>query len=118
MALALTRMTSLLEKSRLSIFITKDALRPGDRYCLNAVEMDDLYDNIVHSAMESVLRAYIAKERDKALRRKFGAQEANRNFLREKYSRLKTRVEEVDDTIKETLKSVDKLQADLDEANN
>lgn len=52
----------------------KNVLGPSDRH-LSAVETDDLYDNVIHSAMESALCAYLAKKRNKALRKDFGAQE-------------------------------------------
>lgn len=68
LALALTRSISLLEEPRLSTLIAKRALRPGDCHPLHEVETDDLYDNIMHSAMKSALCAYIAKERNKTLR--------------------------------------------------
>lgn len=68
LALGLTRMTSLLEKPRLLVLITKNALMPGDCHRLNAVQTDDIYGNIIHSAMESALCAYMVKERDKGLR--------------------------------------------------
>lgn len=117
MALALTQMTSLLEEPRLSVVIAKNTLRPEDHHHLNAVETDDFYDNIIHFIMESALCAYMAKEWDKALRREFGAQETDKNLLQEKCLKLKGQVEEVENTMRETLKFIDKLQADLDEAN-
>lgn len=54
---------------------------PGDCYCLNEVETDNLYDNVIHFGIESTLCAYLAKEWNKALRREFGAQETNKNLL-------------------------------------
>lgn len=68
--------------------------------------------------MDSALCAYIAKERDKALRRDFGVQEIDRNLLQEECSRMKTQVEEVETIMKETLEFIDKLQVDLVKANN
>lgn len=62
LALAFTRKTSLLEESRLSVLIAKNALRPRDYHRLNEVETDNLYDNIIHSMMESAFYAYITKE--------------------------------------------------------
>lgn len=62
LALALTRTTSLLEEPLLSVLIAKNALRPKNRHCLNEVKTDDLYENIIHSVMESVLCAYMANE--------------------------------------------------------
>lgn len=76
----------------------KDALRPRDHHHLNEVETGNLYDNIIHSAMESALCAYMAKEQNKALRWEFEAQ---------KMDRLKAWVEEVENTVKETLESVE-----------
>lgn len=58
----------------------------------------------------------MAKKRDKALRREFGTQETDKNLLQEKCARLKARIEELKNTMKEMLESVKKLQADLDEA--
>lgn len=113
----MTRKTSHLKEPRLSILIAKNALSPGDYHYLNEVETDNLYDNIIHSAMESALYPYMAKERNKTLRQEFEAQEKNKNLLQEECLRLKARVEEVETTVKETLEFVDKLQANLDEAN-
>lgn len=107
-------MTSLLEESFLSILITKYALRLGDCHCLHMVEMDNLFDNIMHSVMESVLCAHMAKDQNKALRREHGAQETDKGLLQEECLRLKARVDEVEGTMKEMLESMDKLQADLD----
>lgn len=46
------------------------------------------------------------KERNKALRRDFKVHEMDRNLLQEEYSRLKAEVEEVEGTMRETLKSM------------
>lgn len=67
--------------------------------------------------MKSVLCAYIAKKRRKALSREFGAQETDIRLLADECSRLKTRVNEVESTMKETLELVDKLQLELGEVN-
>lgn len=40
---------------------------------INNVEIDDLYDNIIHSAIDSALCVYMAKEHNKTLRREFRA---------------------------------------------
>lgn len=48
---------------------------------MSAVEKDDLYDNVIYSAMGCALSAYLAKKCNKGLRREFGAQETNRNLL-------------------------------------
>lgn len=64
LVLAMTRTIFLLEESYISILIAKNALRPENSHRLNEVEMDDLYDNIIHSAIETVLCAYIAKKRN------------------------------------------------------
>lgn len=74
-------MTPLLEEPHLSVLIAKNALRYRDCHRLNEVKMDDLYDNVMHAAMKSVLHAYIAKEHNKALRLEFGAQEMEKNLL-------------------------------------
>lgn len=110
-------MNSLLKKPRLSVLIAKNALRSDYRHHPNEVKMDDLYNNIIHSAMESALCAYLAKKRNKALKREFGAHEMDINHLQEKCTKLKARVTEVENTMKETLEFIDKLQTDLDLAN-
>lgn len=56
---------------------------------MNEVEIDDLYDNIIHFVMESALSAYMAKEQNKALRREFEAQEMDKNLIQKECSRLK-----------------------------
>lgn len=112
LALVLTRTPSLLKELHLFILIIKNALRVKDLHRLNEVKMDYLYDNIAHSTMESVLCAYMAKEHNKALRREFGAKEMDKNLLQKECLRLKTQVDKVEGTMKETLESVDKLQAD------
>lgn len=71
----------------------------------------------MHSALQSVLCTYMAKERNKVLRQEFGAQETNKKLLAKEYSRLKIWVDEVKVTMKETLEFMDKLQAELNEAN-
>lgn len=60
---------------------------------------------------------YLAKERDKALKRDYRLLERENNLLLKKGQRLKARVEEVEGTMKETLEFVDKLKADLNKAN-
>lgn len=85
----------------MSVLIAKNALRPGDCHRLNVVKTNDLYDNVIHFAMESALCAYLAKEQNKALRREFGAQETNRNLHQAKCSRLKARFTEVENRMKE-----------------
>lgn len=110
-------MNSLLKKPRLSVLIAKNALRSDYRHHPNEVKMDDLYNNIIHSAMESALCAYLAKKRNKALKREFGAHGMDINHLQEKCTKLKARVTEVENTMKETLEFIDKLQTDLDLAN-
>lgn len=59
----------------------------------------------------------MAKEHYKTLRREFDTQEMDRRLLVEESSRLKARVDEVEGTTKETLDSMDKLQAELNKAN-
>lgn len=68
LALALTWMTSILEEPHMSVLIAKNTLRLEDRHNLNEVQTDNLYDNIIHSSMESALCAYMAKKHNKALR--------------------------------------------------
>lgn len=93
-------MTSILVEPNLSVLIFKNALRPGDHHHLNEIWTDDLFDNIMHSAMEGAIYAYMAKEYNKALRRELGVQETDTNLLREECSRLKTRVDEVEGMMK------------------
>lgn len=64
-------MDSLLEKPHLSLLSTKNAIQPGDCHQLGVIEIDDLYANAIHYAMECVLSVYLAKEQDKALKREF-----------------------------------------------
>lgn len=66
-------MNSLLDEPNLAILITKNALRPRDHRCLNEVETDELFDNIMHSALGSDLCAYMAKEHSRVLRQEFEA---------------------------------------------
>lgn len=65
----------------MSVLIAKNVLRPEDHHRLNAVKTDDLYNNIIHSTMESVLCACMAKEQDKALRREFAMQEMEKKIF-------------------------------------
>lgn len=58
----------------------------------------------------------MAKEHLRALRQEFAANETRRELLAEEYSSLKIRVAKVEGTMKESLESVDKFQADLDTA--
>lgn len=101
----------------MSVLVAKNSLRPSCHHHLSTVEIDKLYDNVIHSARKSALCAYIAKERNKGLRIEYGAQEIDKNLLQEKCSRLKAWVAEMENTMKETLESINKLQADLDEGN-
>lgn len=85
-------------------------MRHGDRHRLGVVEIDDLYDNTIHSAIECVLLVYLAKECEKALRREFGSLEGERKFFLKESQRLQTQVNEVEGMIKGTFESMDKLQ--------
>lgn len=67
--------------------------------------------------LEGALCAYVAKEHHKALRREFGIKKTNRRLLAEERSRLKSRVDEVEGNMKEILESVNKLKAEVNEAN-
>lgn len=82
-------MTTLHEEPRLSVLTVKNASKLRDHHCLNEVEIDDLYDNIIHFVMEGALCAYMAKEQNKALRREFEAQEMDKNLIQKECSRLK-----------------------------
>lgn len=84
---------------------------------MNKVESEDLYDNIMHSTIESALYAYMVKKYNKALRQEYRVQETDKTLLREECSMLKARVNKVEGTMKEILESMDKLQMDLNEAN-
>lgn len=66
-------MPSLLEYPSLAVLLIKNALRLEDYRRLNKVETDELFDHVMHSALESALCAYMAKECNKVLRRDFGA---------------------------------------------
>lgn len=77
------RKTSLLDKPHLSVLISKNALKLGDRHHLNEIWTDDLFNNIMHSTIEGAIYAYMAKESYKALRQDFGVQETDKNLLRE-----------------------------------
>lgn len=64
---------SLLNDPTLAVLLTRNALRPEDCRHLNELEMDELFQNVMHSTLESSLSAYVAKEHNKALRWEFGA---------------------------------------------
>lgn len=70
----------------------------SDRHRLGAVETNDLYDNVIHSAMKCVLSFYLAKEHHKALRRESRALEGESNFLLRESQQLKAWVDEVEGT--------------------
>lgn len=55
------RTPSLLYDPTLTVLLTKNALRPKDCRRLNDLEMDDLFDNAMHSVLESSLCVYVAK---------------------------------------------------------
>lgn len=67
--------------------------------------------------MESVLCGYMANKWNSALRQEFRVQETDKGLLQEECLRLNTRVNKVKGTMKDTMELVDKLQADLNEAN-
>lgn len=100
MALALIKTSSLLEEPRLFVLIAKNALRPGDLHRLNEIKTDNLYDNTMHSTMESILCVYIAKECNKDLSQEFRAQRDGKSLLQEECSMLKARVGELEGTMK------------------
>lgn len=54
-----------------------------DCHRLGAIKKDKHYDNAIHSAIESVLSIYLAKKRDKTLRRNFGLLEREKNLFLE-----------------------------------
>lgn len=62
--------------------------------------MDKLNNNAIHMAMECNLSCFLAKEKDRALRRKFRTLEMEKNVHLEEGQRLKT---EVEGTMKGTL---------------
>lgn len=67
MVLALNRAPSLLDDPTLVILLITIALRLGDHCHLNKLEIDKLFDNVMHSNLESC--AYVANEHhNKALR--------------------------------------------------
>lgn len=68
LTMALNYLPSLLDDPTLTILLIKSALRPADRHHLNGVKIDELFDNVLHSALESALCAYVANEHHKVLR--------------------------------------------------
>lgn len=83
-------MPSLLEDPNLAFLLTKNTLRPGEHRHLNELETDDLFDNVMYSALDSAFYAYVAKVRNKVLRHEFGTQESDRRLIVEECLRLKT----------------------------
>lgn len=45
----------------------------GDHQRLGELETNELYNNAIYTVMEIILSVFLAKERDKTLRRNFGA---------------------------------------------
>lgn len=109
-------MSSLLEDPPLGLLLIKSALRSTDRRHLNKIEMDELFVNTIHSALEGALCAYVVKECLRALKREFGINEKHKELLAKECSNLKARVTEIDSAMKEILESVDKFQVDLNAA--
>lgn len=87
-------------------------LRPNDRHCLNAVEMNELYENFIHFTMENAMSAYLAKEQNKVLRREFGAQEIDKNLLQDECLRLKAQVTKIENAAKAILEGRAKTAKD------
>lgn len=110
-------MLSLLNDPTLGLMLIKSALRLVDRRCLNELQIDELFDNVMYFSLESALCVCVAKKHHKTLRREFGTRETDKRLLMEECSRMKVRIDEVEGTIKETLESMDKLPAKLNEAN-
>lgn len=81
LALALNYTSSLLGDPTLVVLLIKSAFRPADHHGPNGVKIDDLFDNIMHSTLESVLCTHAVKEHHKALMIEFGTQETNRRLL-------------------------------------
>lgn len=80
LTLALNWAPSLLYDPTLAILLIKSALRLGDHCRMNELETDELFDNVMHSALESALCTYVAQEHHKALRREFGTQEKDKRL--------------------------------------
>lgn len=108
LAMELNQAPSFLDNPTLIVLLIESALSSIDLHCMNGLEIDELFYNILHFVLESALCAYVAKEHHKTLRRELGTQEMDRRLLMEDCSRLKTRVKEVEGTMKETLESVNK----------
>lgn len=68
-------MTFLFDDPHMSVMISRNAMRLEDHHHLNEIRTDDLFDNIIHSSLEGAICAYMANERNKALRQGFGVQE-------------------------------------------
>lgn len=109
LALALNRSPSL------SLLLIKSALKPADHRHLNEIETDERYINAINFALEGALCAYVVKV-VRTLRQKFGVNEMHKELLVEECLTLKTRMAEVEGTMKDTLESLDKFQVDLDAA--
>lgn len=73
-------METLLEDPLLCLLIIKNTMRVGDRHWLGELEIDELYDKVIHTTIETVSSVYLTKERDKALRRNFRVLEGEKNL--------------------------------------
>lgn len=80
--LALTRTTSLLEKPNLSVLMSKNTLRPGDRHRLNKVKKNDLFDNIMHSHGECPLCVYGQRAKQGSEVRVWGSKDEKKTSCR------------------------------------
>lgn len=61
-ALVLNQVLSLLNDPSLVVLLIKNALRLRNRDRMNELKTDELFDNVIHFALESVLYAYVAKK--------------------------------------------------------
>lgn len=109
LALPLNQVPPLLDYPTLSFLLIKSFSRPADCCRLNKFKTNEIFDNVMYSTLESALCTYVAKQHYKSLRWEFGTQEMGKRLLAEEYSRLKSRVDELEGTMKDTLDLVDKL---------
>lgn len=79
----LIQVESLLEETRLSLLIVKNILLLSDTEWLRELKTNELYNNAIHTVIESILSYHLAKERDKDLRRNFKSLEIERNMFLE-----------------------------------
>lgn len=65
LAVVLNQAPSLLDNLTLDVLLIKSTLRPANCCRLNGVETYELFDNVLHSTLESALCTYVAKQNQK-----------------------------------------------------